>query len=156
MNKKRKFSKRKVLLINPKFQLSVIRQFFFLLIVVLITIAVIFWWQYSPLLEAINTVGLDDSHPFMVAFDKFHFMMLIILICCSIFAFCMFYIAALIISNRVAGPLYHLITHLRSIREGTRESDDSTGFPRIKFRTKDYFQEVADEINRFFDFVQKK
>ncbi len=160
MQAKNNFNRRKTLLINPRFQLSVIWQFFLLLFLVFTTLILVFMWQYGPLMKQIYTLGLDEVHPFMVAFEKFQFMMLIILICGGIFSACMFYLAALIISNRVAGPLYNICNHLKDLRERveneTEKIDKDQVFEHICLRKSDYFPEVADEINRFFDVVEKK
>ncbi|HLE10592.1 MAG: hypothetical protein A2504_08965 [Bdellovibrionales bacterium RIFOXYD12_FULL_39_22] len=158
--KKNNFNRRKTLLINPKFQLSVIRQFFVLLFTVFFTLALIFIWQYSPLMTEVYTLGLDENHPFMIAFEKFQFMMMIVFICGGIFSISMFYLAALVISNRVAGPLYHICNHLKDLREEMATTPLTAGssstFKHINLRKKDYFFEVAEEINRFFDAVEKK
>ena len=157
MIEKTKYNRRKVLLINPKFQLSIIKQFFLLLLIVLITVIAIVLWQYTPLMKEVYAIGLDENHPFMISFEKFQFMMLVILICGGIFSACMFYIAALVISNRVAGPLYHLCNHMKGLREDSLEtSSEEFEFQHLHFRNKDYFREVADEINRFLDIVTRK
>ena len=49
-------------------------------------------------------------------------------------------IATLVITHRVAGPLYRVKKHLLDVAEGKTTVD-------IKFRDKDYFQDLVVSIN---------
>lgn len=53
------------------------------------------------------------------------------------------------ISHKIAGPLYKLKNHLISIREGEPVSP-------ITFRSGDYFDDVADEVNLFLESIERK
>jgi len=48
--------------------------------------------------------------------------------------------AGLILSHRIAGPLYRLKKHMDAVSTGSITND-------VKFRKKDYFPEVADGFN---------
>ncbi len=49
-------------------------------------------------------------------------------------------LGALIVSHRLAGPLYRLTMHLRDVANGG-------GFRELKFRKGDYLQEVVGDYN---------
>ena len=50
-------------------------------------------------------------------------------------------------SHRIAGPLYKLQKHLRSIREGFNPG-------KLFFRNGDYFQDVADDLNDTIEHIE--
>jgi signal transduction histidine kinase len=46
------------------------------------------------------------------------------------------------LSHRVAGPIYHMIQYLKGVQAGTNKGQE------LKLRKNDFFQELADEINK--------
>lgn len=56
---------------------------------------------------------------------------------------------SLIISHRIAGPMYKLSIYLQDLREG------QSRYP-LTFREKDEFQEIAEEINDTIEYLTHK
>lgn len=64
-----------------------------------------------------------------------------IFILTSIMIVSLMMLGAILLTHRVAGPLYRLEQHLKGIAEGGKVGD-------VKFRKGDFFQEVAEVFNR--------
>jgi hypothetical protein len=64
------------------------------------------------------------------------FMILMVVIC-------------LLVSHRIAGPMYKLTKYLAELREGKEVGE-------LYFREGDYFPEVADEINKTIKYLNSK
>ena len=58
-------------------------------------------------------------------------------------------IASIIISHRVAGPLFRLARHMKSTAQGEEPKE-------IQFRKKDHFKELADAYNTQLNFFNSK
>ena len=123
-------------------------HFLVLFLIVSFGILIVAYWQISPLLEEISKLNLPSNHALFQAVEKFNYMSTVSVICILIFCLAMFYNMALIISNRVAGPLFNLCRSLQNIR-------NSGEVKHVAFRKKDYFHEVADEVNKTIDFVKE-
>jgi sensor histidine kinase YesM len=62
-------------------------------------------------------------------------------ITCLTFFICVFF------SHKIAGPLYTLQNHLKQIKAGKNPV-------KLTFRKGDYFQELAEDVNQTFDFLE--
>ncbi len=150
-----KMNRRKILLINKKFQIRIIRQFFLLFFITFIIAIAVFFWQYLPFMTAVDALGFDSSHPFRTALEKFQFMLPVILICLTVCFICIFYITALIISNRIAGPIYHMEIFLENLTKQIKKNGlTDTTIENIKFREKDHFNELAGQLNNFLNTIK--
>jgi hypothetical protein len=58
-----------------------------------------------------------------------------------IFIICIFF------THKIAGPMYKLQKFLAKVREGG-------GYDKIYFRNGDYFHEVADDVNKTFEYLR--
>lgn len=139
---------RKIFLINPSYQLSVMFHFLVLFFTVMIVTVFAINWQLEPVIEQIKISQLPASDPLIASMADFIHMINITVIALLGFSFIMFAIMGLIVSHKSAGPIYSLTQHLRKLRDNKKVEP-------INFRKGDYFQELADEINEFIDFTQK-
>lgn len=139
---------RKIFLINPPYQLSVMFHFLILFFSVMIVTVFAINWQLEPVVEQIKLSQLSASDPLIASMSDFIRMINITVIGLLGFSFVMFAIMALIVSHKSAGPVYSLTQHLRKIRSNKKVEP-------IHFRKGDYFQELAEEINEFIDYTQK-
>lgn len=62
------------------------------------------------------------------------------------FTFLTFFLC-IFFSHKIAGPLYKLQKHLKSIRENNTHG-------KLYFRNGDYFQELADDVNETFEHLE--
>lgn len=136
-------NKRKVYLINPKFQIK-----FSLLISLLLFISSLI---YPIAIYDLTTTFIQkissSSSVFAEDLTTKRKSLLIILLFWQIgftsivFTICIFF------SHKIAGPIYKTKKYLSEIRDGH-------GRPELSFRKGDYFQELASEFNETFNRIQ--
>ena len=131
---------RKNFLINPRFQLSFLA---YTLGVSILTIAFFyaadayFFWKFHQLGQGL---GLPSNHVFFQFLDEQHSTKNTYYGIAAAVSLVFLTIWGLLLSHRVAGPLYRLRKHLHSVAQGETFSD-------VRFRKGDYFVEVADAYN---------
>ena len=59
------------------------------------------------------------------------------------------FVIGIFFSHKIAGPMYKLVNYLKDVRSGS----EATG---VYFRSGDYFQEVANEVNKTLNFIQER
>jgi signal transduction histidine kinase len=85
---------------------------------------------------ALTKLGITEAaKSFLIFLIPFQFLLTALVILTTIF-----------LTHKVAGPLYKLKNHLLHIREGDPVS-------AIEFRTQDNFQDLADEVSLFLEWV---
>lgn len=133
-------SQRKKFLINPKLQLTVIG---FNLTLAFLAIGVIYA-ENVYLFKKFTGADFPDmeADPIILQMiQEEQVKMNIVFAITSIFVLCLLVVGGLILSNRIAGPIYRLHKHMSDVVEGKTVDD-------VVFRKKDYFQEVAQTFNR--------
>jgi len=138
-----KASRRKILLINPKFQLTMIGFNVGLAAIAIILLYLentfVFARFTGTNLPELRTDPIlmellrEDQQKMNIAFGITAGIVLIALS-----------IGGLILSNRVAGPLYRLRRHMDDIASGKIDTD-------VKFREKDFFPELANSFNKVLE-----
>lgn len=133
-------NKRRVFLINPPFQLA------FMAWMVGISFAVIGvfyganWYFFEKFWDQGVALGLPTDHVFFEFLRDQRREMFWIFLATSSVVFAAVCSIGLILSHRVAGPLYRLRKHVMDVADGNTVDD-------VKFRTGDHFQEVAAAYN---------
>lgn len=133
-------NRRKILYIDPPFQNSFLKYtvgsaigvsgFYFLAIR-------IFFWRFKA---KGASIGLSPNHVFFRFLDDQRASLDLIFAVATLLMSACLVIYGLYLSNRIAGPIYHLKKYLKAFREGRSQGP-------LKFRTHDYFTAVADEVN---------
>lgn len=138
------------LLVYPKFQVTIIAWMIGIAIstITLFYISNIILFNYY--LQQGKTAGLPKDHVFFQFLRDQYTHMRWIFLGTSFLAFTLICLAGLILSNRVAGPLCRFRKHLDAIAEG------KVKLSGIKFRTHDYFTELADSFNKAIETIEKK
>ena len=135
-------SKRKNYLINPKFQL---RFILFSVSVSILGMSVFFatikyfFWSFKNMGEEF---GISKDHIFFRFIDDQNYNMNLLFLISAILVLAVSSIGALFLSHRVAGPIYRMTSHLRSLNENNNITD-------VKFRKNDEFIELQDAFNEF-------
>lgn len=79
--------------------------------------------------------------------------MKIALLITSVVTLAVMVIGGLVLSNRVAGPVYRIRNHMDDVMSGKTDR-------KLKFRTKDFFPELAESYNnflrRYLDLLRRK
>ncbi len=128
--------RRKVLLINRKFQMSFLSYTLSIAVVIMAVFFAAnryFFWAFERKGKA---MGLDEGHIFFRFLAEQRWTMDLIYLITGVVACAILLAYGLYLSNRVAGPLYNLQQYLESYLAGRRQGP-------LQFREKDYFQELA-------------
>jgi methyl-accepting chemotaxis protein len=136
-----KLSKRTQYIINPKFQYFMLG---FVLIQSFVTIAILYALNYE-FFHKFKVMGRQANIPENHIYFKFlteqqvYFDKAILLVFALIGVFLV--TTVVLISHRIAGPLYHLNKHMQEIADGKELGE-------VRFRDKDFFMELASSFNR--------
>lgn len=131
---------RRNFLINPKFQLSFLG---YTVGVSVVTIGFFyaadayFFWKFSQLGQGL---GLPSNHVFFQFLDEQKSTKNFYYGVAAGIAVSFLTVWGLLLSHRVAGPLYRLRKHATAVANGETRSD-------VRFRKGDFFQEVAEAYN---------
>ena len=143
MDKKPK-NNRKVILINPAFQLKVVGYFIalamFNVAIFYASIHYFFWNLKNTALK----VGLPPKHVFYLFVDEQSTIMGLIFLAVAVFTIAFLFITGLYISHRIAGPLYRLKKHLDTCSSNKKLDE-------VHFRKGDFFPEVQNSFNQLVD-----
>jgi len=134
-------NKRSRFLINPGFQLSVIRQMLALTGVVIAIFYGAIYYHFWSLEQQGLSLGLPATHVFFDFLAEQRRTMDLIFLVTSMAALLAIVGFGLFLSHRVAGPLFRLKQYLDS------QGPDVPAHTPLKFREGDYFPEVADSVN---------
>lgn len=134
-------SRRRVFLINPKFQWSFIGYISFVAVALMATFYAAnayFFWKFSKLGQEI---GLQSDHVFFRFITEQKTNMDLIFVVTALCGMTFLILSGLYLSHKVAGPLYRLHQHFLSLKQ--------SGAPlkEVRFRKGDYFPEIAESFN---------
>ncbi len=136
-------NRRKVLLINRKFQLSII-GWFALLAAILISIYYFsMYYFFSHITQQATAAGLAPDHVFFTYLGQQQELMSKIFLLSSVVAVVVIFIGGLYLSQKVAGPLYRFTNHLRA--------HSKANVTPVRFRKGDYFPEIEEEFNKYIE-----
>jgi methyl-accepting chemotaxis protein len=133
-------NKRKVFLINPRFQLSFMAWMVGISFVVIATFYAANWWFFRKFWEQGQALGLPPDHVFFEFLRDQRHEMDWIFVGTAAVAFVAVCLIGLVLSHRVAGPLYRLHKHMKDVADGKTTEE-------VRFRTKDHFLELSDAFN---------
>ncbi len=150
MTNQLKFKRRLLnnILIQKDFQLRLVSyaSIIFASYTVLIFTGVAFFsWKFQKMGEA---AGFPPNHSFFSFINEQKISLLIFYSIASIIGLIILISSMLKLSHRVAGPIYRLNQHLKSI------ADDPKKLRTISFRKGDYFQDVADDLNNTIGHIE--
>lgn len=141
-------SKRKVILINPKFQLNIIAHFIGLSLISIAAFYAANAWFFYKFSELGKEMGLPAEHVFFQFINSQKMQMNWIFLAVSIVVLVILTLGGAVLSHKVAGPIYRLCQHLKGIGAG--------GDVRpLSFRNGDYFSEIVDHLNPVLEKVEK-
>lgn len=135
--------KRKVFLINPRFQLSLVAWFLLISALLISVFYFVNWYFFYNFAQEARSVGLPSDHVFFQFLNEQRSFMSKLFIIASIATLFLLGLGGIWISHKVAGPLYRLTKHL-----------DQSSFDDVRpvtFRKGDYFKELQDAFNTFLE-----
>lgn len=133
-------NQRKRLFINPYFQSRFLAYTMGIgvgLIAIFYAANSYFFWKF---IRQGKDLGLPQDHIFFRFISEQQFAMNLIFLATSLVALTLIAMYGLYLSNRIAGPIYRVQTHLKSWLAGEKPG-------AIRFRKHDYFIELGDTID---------
>jgi methyl-accepting chemotaxis protein len=143
-----KLKDRKVLLINPDFQLRLMTYFAVIAILVILVFFVADTIFFSNLIMMGRRIGLDEDHIYFAFIRREHHTMMIIRLIAATLAVGGIAAVGLVVSHRIAGPMYRLRKHMIAVANGKTRAE-------VAFRKNDFFPEVADAYNKQLEALKK-
>lgn len=137
-------TQRKKWIINKTFQYKFISLSIFPVIATVLSFLVGVEVIFYIMIEKGRTMNLPAGHFYYDLLNGQKELFLISSVVCGALVAVIFGIWAIIQSNKIAGPLYRLTNYLKGLH-----GENIKTHPLLKFRDKDYFLDVADEINKF-------
>ncbi len=135
-------NRRKSFLINPNFQINVISKVVILALINNLIFFTAVRYFFKDLQATALKIGLPKNHIFFTFLESQYIDMLWLIFIASFISFCLIVVFGVLISHKIAGPLYRLSQDLISMSEGE-------GAREILFRKGDYFQELKQAVNQF-------
>lgn len=129
--------KRSVFIINPRFQY----KFSFIVCSFVLLATLIYPFIVVDLFDKIIQLQPEKAAYYTAARNELLGVLGVIELTILGFLF----IFAIFLSHKIAGPMFKLSSHLSKIRNGGE-------IKPVSFRSGDYFQEVADEVNQTLDY----
>lgn len=132
----RRFKKNYI--INKEFQFRLISYFvalFGLTTLSLYGTSFLFFWRLK---QKALTIGIPENHVFFMFLNNQKYDLDILFISLSLLNLVILIISGILISHRIAGPLFKLTKYLKNI---SKESEE------FKLREKDFFKELEPIVN---------
>ncbi|OFZ49072.1 MAG: hypothetical protein A2381_15850 [Bdellovibrionales bacterium RIFOXYB1_FULL_37_110] len=142
-------NKRKHLFINKQFQANIITKFFGFFYFIYAIFLLIVFTLLGPLFAEISLLNLPPDHGLSVMVANFNFYAFWIAIIAFLALSCFVFIAALLLSHKIAGPIY-------SIKRTMKEIISEGNLKEAQFREKDFFVDLKDQFNEFIVYLKKK
>ena len=138
---KKTSNKRSTFLINPQFQISVIKQMFALTCVVIGIFYAANFYHFWTLEQQGLALDLPATHVFFRFIAEQRQTMNIIFLVTALVTLLAIVGFGLMLSHRVAGPLYRMKQYLLDPASNTPSAAP------LKFRDNDHFPELAEALN---------
>jgi len=148
VNKRPNWLKRK-LLISPHFQLRFIA---FAAVTAIVACASFYFassYLFGTIIEQSVALGIRPSNPVYLLLYRLDSTLATIFGFVSAGVVVVTGIGGLLFSHRVAGPMYRMRTHFEQVAKGET-------YEGLRFRTGDYFSDVADAYNSQMEHVRAK
>lgn len=140
--------RRRVLLINPKFQLTFLIYMIVIAATVIIVLYVANFFFFKRSFEAGRALDLPPDHIYFAYLDSQKTTMKWVFLLASGVTLVNLVFWGLYLSHRVAGPIYRLRKHMVDLREGRTQGE-------VGFRKNDFFPELAESFNQHMSWVRE-
>lgn len=138
----------KNLLIYPKFQFTLLLSFISLTVVNIILFYLSTQYFFSVFRDKGAELGIPPQHIFFRFVSQLEGEMNVIFLIATIISLVLLTVIGLVISHRIAGPLYRLSKDLGQMRANGK-------FQKITFRKGDYCLDLAKDFNEVVDAANK-
>ena len=141
---------RRIFIINPEFQY----KFCLIICGIVFLVSLLFPVVVYDLIRMLETnyqeiqAMLPAGSP-QINFEELYKGTMFILFLIIAAVLCLTFVASILISHKIAGPMYKMTMFLRSIREGG-------AIHELTFRDGDQFEEVAEELNETLEYLTNR
>lgn len=137
----------KNLLLAPRLQLFIIGYFSIISLVAIAYVIIVFNERNQKILGLFSKLNLPVNHPIGRGLELQTSFLSPEFIGFAVGFFLLFFVGGLILSHRIAGPVYRLRQHLKSCH-GKRPT-------QIQFRDGDFFHELANDFNSYVESIEE-
>ncbi len=140
--------KRRNYMINPRFQL---RFMAYVVFAVLLSLTVLYLsnsYYFDGLVAQGEEIGLDPSHPYYELIKEQRTQLMETYLAVSAVVFALLVSSALLLSHRIAGPLYHITRVMNLII--ARDAEGA----RVHLRKGDFFSELEGVVNELITHLE--
>ena len=140
---------RKQYLVNTRLQLTLILGANALAIISALLLITLMYYGQTHLENYVTGLNIAPGHPALqyIAEQQKQFERMAILV--VLVQLLVFNVTALLLSHRLAGPLFRLERHLKTVGEGGEPAD-------VHFRKGDLYRQLADECNKVMARLRKE
>jgi len=131
---------RKTYFVNPRLQLQLVLGANVLALISATLIGVLMFQMQSHLENCATLASFSAAQPTVAEIARNEAAITRICLIVGVIQFVLFNATAVLLSHRIAGPLYRLERHLRQVGGGAVPAD-------VKFRDGDLFQSLAEASN---------
>jgi hypothetical protein len=131
---------RKTYFVNPRLQLQLVLGANALALISAALIAVLMFQMQSQLQNFASLASLSAAGPVVAELARNEAAITRVCLIVGAIQLVLFNAAAILLSQRIAGPLYRLERHLQKVGEGAAPDD-------VRFRKGDLFQSLAEACN---------
>lgn len=135
---------RKKWIINKKFQYNFVSLSLLPIAASLLTFWVSVEILFYFMIQKGHEMNLPATHAYYELLNSQKHQFFISTLCAGLIISLIFGSWAIVMSHKIAGPLYRLSEFLKKANRETLKEE-----PPLKFRDADYFKEIADEVNEF-------
>ncbi len=141
---------RRIFIINPEFQY----KFCLIICGIVFLVSLLYPVVVYDLIHMLETnyqeiqASLPAGSP-QINFEELYKGTMFILFLIIAAVLCLTFVASILISHKIAGPMYKMTMFLRSIREGG-------AIHELTFRDGDQFEEVAEELNETLEYLTNR
>jgi ABC-type multidrug transport system fused ATPase/permease subunit len=143
--------KKRSILINPKFQWTLIGYAAFIATLIFLSVYGLFSFGFHEFVQIGHQAGLPDDHVYFQFIKMQETTFLRVILAIAFFVGTILTVGGLVVSHKIAGPLYRLQKELLGM---AAKPDPS--LHKINFRDGDFFPEVPQAFNELVEKVTAK
>lgn len=109
-------------------------------------------YLFNELLVEAKIVGAVPGSPFMEYLEGIKYKLMVVGGASMLLSSTVIIIFGLILSHRIAGPIYHLKNHIQRILKGDKAALEN----ELNFREKDFFVELSVDVNNLIKYFKDR
>lgn len=137
-------AKRKIILINPSFQLNIINSIVYFFLLIISAFYAVNWYFFYQLKEKGIAAGIPINNDYFIFIANSSRQLNIFFLITALVSLVVIYYFGLILSHRIAGPLFKIDKTIDEMIKTNKKF-------KINLRKDDYFQDHALKLNEFVD-----